>query len=267
MTTLTADTLVDHLRQLTRTGGADNRLVVASRDYYMVFSARPGEPELHAEAVGNFYLPKPAELTPARQAQLGQRMFTPRPGRNNVYRTVRPQTDDELRSFASEVLEIFARAYGVDPGTPAEFDLQLGEPEPTRNPELLRHMKLLSVMRDWTTRKQVYTTLLDATVLLAIEPHGPTGLIDPDAGDEPLEAGRLGTFACWAAFTDIDALRLWQPKGAPFKATAVAELVPRAVDRRIGSLLINPKGNIGGELYINELESLHGALQRRASRV
>jgi hypothetical protein len=267
MPTLTADTLVDSLRQLTRTGGADNRLVVASRDYYMVFSGRPGEPELHAEAVGNFYLPKAAELTPARQAQLGQRMFVSRPGRNNVYRTVRPQTDAELRSFAGDVLEIFARAYGVEAGAPAEFDLQLGEPEPTRNPDLLRHMKLLSVMRDWTTRKQVYTTLLDATVLLAIEPYGPSGLSGPDAGGDPLEAGRLGTFACWAVFTDIESLRLWQPKGAPYRTIAVAELVPRAVERRIGSLLINPRGNIGGELYINELESLHGALQRRASPI
>jgi hypothetical protein len=47
----------------------------------------------------------------------------------------------------------------------------------------------------------------------------------------------------------------------------MADLVPRAVARRVGSLLINPRGLVGGELYINELESLDGALKRRASSV
>ncbi|MBL9104889.1 MAG: SseB family protein [Myxococcales bacterium] len=258
MPTLTADNLVSHIQRLGSSGGADNRLVVASRDYYMIFSGHPGVPGLHAEAVSNFYLPRAAELTPARQAVLGQRMFVARAGRNNFYRSLASTTDAELRSFVDDALDVFARAYGVEPGSPAEFDLSFGEPEPTRNPDLLRHMKLLSVMRDWETRKQVYTTFLGATVLLATDSEG---------GPEPQEVDRLGAFPVWACFTDIDALRLWQPKGAPYKPTRVEDLVPRAVERRIGSLLINPRGNIGGELYINELESLQGALQRRASKI
>lgn len=258
MPTLTADALVHHLRQLTDAGGADNRLVVASRDYYMVFAGRRGEPELLAEAVSNFYLPRAAELTPGRNSVLTQHRFSERPGRNNVYRGVHLRSADDFSTLATEVLEIFARAYGVESGEPAEFDLQLGDPEPTRNPDLLRLMRQLSVRRDWDTRKMVYQALLATSMLL---------VIDPDNGGEPLEAGKLGTFPVWAVFSDIDSLRLWQPRGAPFSVTAIADLVPKAVDKRIGSLLINPKGNIGGELYINELESLYGALQRRASRV
>jgi hypothetical protein len=258
MPALTAETLVEHLRKLTAEGGADNRLVVASRDYYMVFAGKRGDPELLAEAVTNFYLPRAAELTSGRRDQIARRRFTERPGRNNLYRSVRPQTDAELRSFADEVLEIFSKAYAVEPGEPAELDLQLGDPEPTRNPDLLRLMRLLSQRRDWDTRKQVYAAMLVAHMLVAI---------DPDAGGDPAEVDKLGTFPVWAAFTDIDSLRLWRPRGAPFRVTAIADLVPRAVDRRIGSLLINPKGNIGGELYINELETLYGALRRRASVV
>ena len=48
---------------------------------------------------------------------------------------------------------------------------------------------------------------------------------------------------------------------------SAAELVPRALAMRVGSLLINPRGLVGGELYLNELESLDGALKRRASPV
>jgi len=260
MPALTAEALVQHLEQLTQTGGADNRLVVTSRDYYMIFHGKRGAPELVGEAVSNFYLPRAAELTPGRLGQLTARGYRERPNRNNLYRSLRVQDTAELRSYADEVLELFARAYGVEAGEPAEFDLQLGEPESLRNPELIRLMRLLSEKRDWDTRRALYTALLNATMLV------PT---DPDAGvvDEPMEVDKLGKFPVIAAFTDIASLRLWQPRGATYRSLAVADLVPRAVTRRVGSLLINPRGMVGGELYINELESLDGALKRRNSPV
>lgn len=259
MPALTAEALVQHLEQLTQTGGADNRLVVASRDYYMIFHGKRGAPELVGEAVSNFYLPRPAELTPGRLGQLTARGYRERPNRNNLYRSLRVQDAAELRSYAEEVLEVFARAYGVDAGEAAEFELQLGEPEPLRNPELIRLMRLLSEKRDWDTRRALYTALLNSTMLVPV---------DPDAGaDEPMEVDRLGKFPVIAAFTDMSSLRLWQPRGAHYRSQAVADLVPRAVARRVGSLLINPRGMVGGELYLNELESLDGALKRRASSV
>lgn len=260
MPALTEANLLDHLRRLTAEGGDDNRLVVASREHYIVVHGRRGAPELLVEAVGNFYLPTAAALTPGREAVLGQRRFTPRPGRNNFYRAAAPADDAELRALVADVLDVFARAYGAEAGEPAEFELQLGDVEPTRNPDLIRRMRLLSQIRDWEARKALYTALLDSTLLVPVDPDGVRV-------DEPLEVEKLGAFPVIAGFTDIDSLRLWRPRGAPYRAMPVAELVPRAVARRVGSLLINPKGNVGGELYLNELESLDGALKRRASRV
>jgi len=260
MPALTADALVQHLEQLTQAGGADNRLVVASRDYYMVFHGKRGAPELVGEAVSNFYLPRAAELTPGRLGLLAARGYRERASRNNLYRSLRLEDDASRRRYAEEVLEVFAGAYGVERGEAAEFELQLGEPEPLRNPELVRLMRQLSERRDWDTRRALYSALLDATMLVPV---------DPEAGgdDDALEVDRLGTFPVIAAFTDIASLRLWQPRGAPYRSQAVRDLVPRAVARRVGSLLINPRGMVGGELYINELESLDGALKRRASAV
>jgi len=260
MPALTADALVQHLEQLTRSGGADNRLVVASRDYYMIFHGKRGAPELVGEAVSNFYLPRPAELTPGRLGQLAARGYRERPNRNNLYRSLKLEDGAALRAFADEVMDLFARAYGVESGEAAEFDLQLGEPEPLRNPELIRLMRLLSEKRDWDTRRALYTALLNATMLVPIDPES-------DLADEPIEVDKLGKFPVIAAFTDIASLRLWQPRGAAYRSLAVSDVVPRAVARRVGSLLINPKGLVGGELYINELESLDGALKRRASSV
>lgn len=267
MPALTADALVSHLQQVQQLapaspgpGGADNRLVVASRDYYMVFSGKRGEKTLLAEAVSNFYLPSAAALTPGRLAQLSARGFRERPNRNNLYRTVDPQDPAALRAFVDDVLEVFARAYGVEVGDAAEFELQLGDPEPVRNPDLIKLMRALSVRRDWDARRALYSALLGSTMLVPIDP-------EVQSHDEPLEVDRLSNFPVIAAFTDIDSLRLWQPRGATYRAMAVSDLVPRAVARRVGSLLINPKGLVGGELYINELESLDGALKRRASPV
>ncbi len=241
----------------------DNRLVVASRDYYMIFSGQPGDPALQVEAVSNFYLPAPAAMTPGRLGQLSQRGYRERPNRNNLYRSVTPADDATLRSFAAEVLEVFGKAYGVDEGSAAEFDLQLGAAETVRNPDLIKLMRTLSLKRDWDARRALYSALLGSTMLVPIDPDA---LVN-DGVVEPTEVDRLGKFPVIAAFTDIDSLRLWQPRGAPYKAMAVSDLVPLAVTRRVGSLLINPKGLVGGELYINELESMDGALKRRASPV
>lgn len=260
MPALTAETLVQHLEQLSQSGGADNRLIVASRDYYMIFHGKRGAPELIGEAVSNFYLPRAAELTPGRLGQLSARGYRERPNRNNLYRSLKVQDGAELRTFADEVMDLFARAYGVEAGEAAEFDLQLGEPELLKNPELIRLMRLLSEKRDWDTRRMLYTALLNATMLVPIDPDGASV-------DEPLEVDKLGKFPVIAAFTDIASLRLWNPRGANYRSQAVSDLVPRAVTRRVGSLLINPRGLVGGELYINELESLDGALKRRASTV
>ena len=155
---------------------------------------------------------------------------------------------------------MFGKAYGVDAGSAAEFDLQLGAAETVRNPDLIKRMRTLSLKRDWDARRALYSALLSSTMLVPIDP-------DVVTHDEPIEVDRLGKFPVIAAFTDIDSLRLWQPRGAPYRAMAVSELVPAAVTRRVGSLLINPRGIVGGELYINELESMDGALKRRASPV
>lgn len=264
MPALTADALASHILQLRSHPGADNRLIVASRDYYLVIAARQGDPTLTLEAVANPNLTAAAALTPGRLEQLKQRGFREKQHHGNLFRKLTlsagAASNGELTRLCDELMTIFARAYGVDAGEPAVFDLQLGDGEPLRNPDIIRLMRTLSVRRDWDARRALYAALLDATLLVPVDPEAVTS-------DEPLEVERLGTFPVFASFTDIDALRMWNPRGLPFRATPVAELVPRALALGAGSLLINPRGLVGGELYRNELESLGDALKRRTSLV
>lgn len=256
MPTLTRDNLVQALQQLSAGGGADNRLVIASGAHFVVVHGRRGAPELVVEAATNVYLQGPAQLTPARERALGDRGYRERSGKNNVYRDVKASGLDALARLADDLVALFATVYGVSEGDPAEFDLQLGELETTRNPDLLRAMKALAIRRDMDARHRVYVAVMNGTFLVPTDPAAPTA-------DEPATVDRLGAFPVIAGFTDIDSLRLWQPKGWPFVTMSGARLVPLAVSRRVGSLLINPRGNVGGELYINELESIEGALRRR----
>lgn len=258
MPSLTRDSLVHHLQQLTASGGADNRLVISAGDYYVIVHGRPGAPELELEAVSNHYLGGAAQLTPGRLQALTGRGFAERAGKNNLYRAARPEDPAALAALADELLELLARAYGVEAGAEVAYDLQLGDLEPTRNPTLIRAMRTLALRRDMDARRNLYMTLLGASLLVPIDPKSARP-------DEPLELERLGAFPVIAGFTELDSLRLWQPRGWPYKVMPVAELVPRVVAARVGSLLLNPRGNVGGELYLNELQTLAGALARRTN--
>ena len=137
MPTLTRDTLADSLRRLTSEGGAENRLVAAVGASYLIFHGRAGSPEITIEAATNFYLQGADALTPARTRVLGERGFAERPGRNNAYREVRAADGEALGRVAAESLQIFAAVYGAPEGVEAELELQLGDPDPTANPELV----------------------------------------------------------------------------------------------------------------------------------
>lgn len=253
MPTLTRDTLADSLRRLTSEGGAENRLVAAVGASYLIFHGRAGSPEITIEAATNFYLQGADALTPARTRVLGERGFAERPGRNNAYREVRAADGEALGRVAAESLQIFAAVYGAPEGVEAELELQLGDPDPTANPELVRAMRALAVRRDMEARQRVYVAVMKGSFLV------------PGAPGAPRVVDRLGGLPVFAAFSDAASLRLWEPRGCPLVHVSGDRIVPLAVELGAGSLLINPRGNVGGELYINELRAIAEALARRRS--
>ena len=66
-------------------------------------------------------------------------------------------------------------------------------------------------------------------------------------------------FDVYACFTSWDSLRRFQPRGAPYDVVRGRKLFARLMEHHVGSLLIDPKSSVGGELYRNELETLAGA--------
>jgi len=251
--------LSDHLRALLREGGEYNRLLVDSGDIYLHFIGARGDAHLLCEAVSNRYLPASAKLTPQREALLSERGFSSQRKRRNPVRRLDAPDDRALEGIAAEALELLALAYGITADDPLRFELVLGDPDPTSNTPLLRSMKKLARLRDPPSRQNVYADLLGSELLLLLDPAA-----DP-AQREPHVVEQLQGFPVYAVFSDWSALRLWNPRGWPYVRISGPQLFILAAERKIGSLLINPKGDIGGELLMNEIAALAAAARRRVN--
>ncbi len=238
---------------LTTAGGDANRLRISHGDYYMLVFGEQGSTEVEVEVVANRFLPRPAHLTSGRLEVVTQKGFSATVrNRANLQRCYDLADQDAGGGLIGEVVDIFQRAFGCDDLGAATLDLQLQDRDPTKNPELLRAMKRLARLRDHSARQQVYRALLVADLLLLVA----------DETHSPHKVEELSGFPVFAVFTDYTALRMWQPLGFRYHKIRGYDLFPRLAALGIGSLLINPKGNIGGELYRNEVDGLANAAAR-----
>jgi len=228
------------LSQLVEEGGSHNRAVVSGGSgWFVVHGARHVE-DVEVEAAASAYLDDKLPLGAVNA--LRKAGFASRPGRKTLRRRFPIEGLAEL--LDSLMVEVFG-------GPIEDVAVTLGEREETRNPVLIEAMKVLAKKRDTLARNQVYRRLLDAWLLLLVE------------GEAPAVVGELARWDVVACFTDWDALTLYEPRGLPYELVRGRQLAPRLMsDERVGSLLINPKGHVGGELYRNEIDALARAVRR-----
>src|SRR4030095_378657 len=60
----------------------------------------------------------------------------------------------------------------------------------------------------------------------------------------------------WCVFTDVPRLVAWRNPAVPYLRVPGIRLVRVALSRNLGSIRINPGGDVGGELYRNELQQI-----------
>ena len=109
-------------------------------------------------------------------------------------------------------------------------------------------MRELSSKRTHPLRIQVYQQIITAQLILAITEVGKPRIIDTIAG-----------LPSYGVFTDDSALRFWDPRGSEYQIFYGYDLFPFLQQHNPGSMFINPKGEIRGELYKNELHTLYNA--------
>ena len=114
-------------------------------------------------------------------------------------------------------------------------------------------MNLLSTKRDWSARKTLYRMLIDTPFVFPV-----------DAAGEPLVEDKIASWPVCTTFTSYAAFFRHHPAGVACKVIVGSELFSDLVDRRFGSLRINPGSDVRGELYFNELEMLKDAAEKLA---
>ena len=115
-------------------------------------------------------------------------------------------------------------------------------------------MKKLGRDKQHSNRISLYQTLIGSELLV---------YMTEDENLYPYDT--ISTLITYAAFTDYKYLQQFDPRGCTVQLYPCYELIPLLLQHNAGSLMLNPRGDIRGELYKNELQSIGSALRRNRS--
>lgn len=251
------DRLLDLLEQLADSSAPEVRLVLEAGPVYLIWTAARGEPEVEHESVASTSLPPELKLTSERGKILRELGFAKRSGRRNWKRR-HGRDRESLERSVDETLDILSRVYATD--VPIVLSLHEDTQLHPQNPSLIAAMRQVAKGFDEAIRRALYTELLNATLLVPINPEHDE---DAEGGEAFVDfETHAGTGRpTLGVFTDWPSLRLWEPRGHEYWPIHGSELFEMALERNPVSLRINPEGDVGGELYAHEVEMLVRAVQ------
>jgi hypothetical protein len=247
------DAIAAALDRLIQQGGSRNRLVLSRGPAWLAYTGARGDPAIRCEAAPSSLLPKDRKLTAEQVHLLRKAGFASRPGSRGLGRDYRLGEGEEAHhpvKVADDALSLLAAVYGGDPKVAVEIEERPGDRNPTENTALIDAIRVLSKSRDDASRQAMYRNMARGRFLLPIEADGA-----------PRVFGDLTGWPVYGVFTDEPALERWDPRGTRYEVLHARQLFPRLARLPLGSLLINPDGQIGGELYRNEVEMLAAAIR------
>lgn len=237
----------------------ESRVLIEQGPVYLQFVRQPGR-GTQLEAVSSSQLPAEFKLSSGRAMQLREMGFEKCPGEN--WKKVIPTpnclsgNDPDSKRFDTQLLikqcrEILDRVYGAE----GEIQVQLAQTQEHHpdNDELVASMRNLAEQRSSEARHRMYTELVNATLLIPVRPEAPE---EVQSGEDFLVTDTLEGHPVFLAFSDWDSLRRWNPRGWSYVPLHGSEFFELTLERDLGSVQINPRGEVGGELYRHEVEML-----------
>jgi hypothetical protein len=233
------------LSRLHEAGGTDNRLVISRGPAWFVIKAARGQPRARCIAATHKLLGESLAIPPEGVVALRMADFARARGERSLSRGVDIRTDEERLDLAGVVLSWFEAVFGVDDSYETTMSLSLGDSPVLDNEALHKSIRVLASDRSPGARQAVYRELLRAQLLLVADDQG-----------SPKPFGTLGGADTYAVFTSVAEADLSDPRGHGLKLVRGWSIFPVLTDLIPGSLQINPDGQLGGELYRNEVEAL-----------
>ncbi|MEO1269802.1 MAG: hypothetical protein AAFX99_17075 [Myxococcota bacterium] len=238
------------------------RLLVEGGAGYILFGTSPGSrgSRLQGQAAGGRHLEEGFRVSPQSAQKLGDAGLRQRRASKNYVGVVDLEAPGAVDLWTGRTVELLKEVYGADPEA-LTLSFRSEEQPVLNNQQLLDAMDTLAKKRDWASRTQVYMCLIQAQLVVALaEPHhGPftsTTVLH--------EADTMAGLPVFAVFPDVDALDHYEPRGLDLAVLSGQELFPLLEARKLGSVLINPRGAPRGELYTNELWTIVQGIQRLA---
>jgi hypothetical protein len=226
------------------------RLVVHGEVGWVVLQSYARPSQALCELAGNRFLEKEQRLNKEQESLLKEWKYTKRRGGRSMGKIVPISSEEDRMALLQELDTLFPRLYGtsfIDTKSSLYTEILSG----LNNQAFRKTMTELSQKRTHDLRLQVYREFLNATLLLAVDTDGHPRVVE-----------ELANLPCFAVFTDDKAIRCWDPRGTLWSKSYGFEIIRTLMPLNPGSLMINPRGDISGEFYKNELNTLAQATQR-----
>ena len=226
------------------------RLIIQNSFGWVVLQSYARPHQALCEIAGNTYLPKEHQLNQEQEEIIERHGYTKRRGDRTIGKIIPISTSEEREKIITELSTLFPKLY-QEPFETAIPTLHTDILSGVTNSNFTKTMRDLSQKRTHDLRLEIYRKFINATFLLAINKDG-----------SPREIEKLAQLSCFAVFTDDKSLRCWDPRGTLWKKMYGFEVINTIMKHNPGSLIINPRGNISGELYKNELQTLANATKK-----
>ena len=240
------DTL-SHLQTLFVT--PDHRIIFEAEPFWVTIRSYRPSSRMLLEVSSNKNLNTEHQLTQTQLDQLFALSLNPRRQGYSIGKLYTLNEASELEPLSNTIKQIFS-VFGVEMSTIT--CTMVGSPSfQIYNRTLVAQMKQLARNKDHQLRLQMYTTLIDATLIALVNEDGSLKKCDT-----------IVNFDCFGAFTDEKHALQYNPRGQHLEEMSMLHILQKAVAQNAGSLWLNPKGETRGELYKSELDSLWSRVKR-----
>ena len=226
------------------------RLIIQGEEVWMVLQSYAKPQQALCEVASNTYLPESHHIDTSKEEHARANGFSWRRNNRTLGKIVAIATPEQRQALIEELSSLYATLYQQSLED-AHMHIQTDILSGIQNRTLCNTMRQLSIKRTHELRLEVYRTFLNSTVMLAME-----------SPQTPRTVELLAKLPCYAVFTDDKSIRNWDPRGTTWKKMYGFEVIRMIMKHNPGSLLINPRGDISGEFYLNELQTLLKACQR-----
>ena len=228
----------------------EHRVIFQANVYWMTIRSFSPSNRMLLEVSCNKNLPNTHQLTPEQLKHLELLELKPRRQGYSLGRLFTLNSTEELEQLSKLVANIFREVFCIEENT-IQTSVVPSPSIQVFNRTLIGQMKQLARSKDHQLRLNMYTTLLDASLIALVHTDGTLQKCDT-----------IGNFDCFGAFTDEKHALQYDPRGQNLREMPMLQILKHAITQNAGSLWLNPKGETRGELYKSELDSLWSRVKR-----